>query len=104
MKLSTLTLAFAALAAAAPSTYVVVEIDNEMPLQEHQTPSIDPENYSRWFDDRRIAHHPDKKLLALTRAYYKTFVELDAEAMREMQTEDYTGTDIRKHILSPTPF
>ncbi|KAG8529676.1 uncharacterized protein KY384_005157 [Bacidia gigantensis] len=46
------------------------------------------------FDDRRIAHHPDKKLLELTRKYYKAFVTHDADTTRAMQAPGYTMTDI----------
>ena len=103
MRPSTLTLAFAALVAAVPSTYVVVEVDNEVPLQSLQTPSITSEKPNPRFDDSRIADYHDKKLLRNIRAYFKTFVDPNPEAMRDFQTEDYTMTDIRKPMPSPTP-
>ena len=102
MKASTLTLAFAALAAAVPSTHVLIEVDNEIPLKvnneitptRHQTPATQRKNPK--FDDSLIADHPDKKLLARINAYFKTFVDPSPEDMRSLQTDDYTMTDIRK--------
>ena len=62
------------------------------------------------FDGSRIKHHPDKKSLADVKRYFKAFVTHDADALKAMQTTDYTMTDIRKpaqhsfpSLLPPPP-
>jgi hypothetical protein len=52
------------------------------------------------FDDSRIKHHPNKKLLADIRKYFRAFVNHDADASKAMQAEDYTMTNVGK----PIPF
>jgi hypothetical protein len=49
------------------------------------------------FDDSRIKDYPDKRLLHNLRVYYKTFTDPDPDAMRNLQTENFTISDIRKN-------
>lgn len=55
------------------------------------------------FDDSRIKHHPDKKLLDDIRKYFKAFVTHDADASKAMQTKDYTMTNVGKPSQSVSP-
>ena len=48
------------------------------------------------FDDKRIKEHPDKVLLDRIRKFFKTFTTGDFEGMRDLQSEDYTMTNIRE--------
>jgi hypothetical protein len=50
------------------------------------------------FDDSRIKNYHDKRLLHNLRVYYKTFTDPDPDAMRNLQTEDFTISDIRKNV------
>jgi ketosteroid isomerase-like protein len=50
------------------------------------------------FDDTRIRHHHDKRLLRYIRAYFNAFTAGDFDGMKALQSEDYTMTDIRKTI------
>ena len=102
MKFATLTLCFAALTAAAPSTYVFIETNNEIPLHEDTAPSKTPEKVHLNYNDSSVAHYHDKKLLANIRRYFGAFTDPDPEAMRDLQTDDFTISDMRKHY--PTFF
>jgi hypothetical protein len=53
----------------------------------------------RLFDDTRIRGHPDKELLARIKTYYEPFVNGDAQGLADLQSEDYSVTDIRKPSL-----
>jgi hypothetical protein len=50
------------------------------------------------FDDKRIKHHPDKVLLGRIREFFKTFTTGDFDGMKDLQSKDYTMTNIRKTI------
>ena len=49
------------------------------------------------FDDSRIKDHPDKQLLERIREYYHAFTTGNFNAIRDLEAEEYTMTDIRKH-------
>lgn len=54
------------------------------------------------FDDERIQDYPDKKLLGRLREFFKTFTTGDFKGMRDLQTPNYTMTNIReRHPHSP---
>lgn len=50
------------------------------------------------FDDSRIKHHHDKKLLSRVRTYYEAFTHGDFNAIKEIEGEEYTMTDIRENL------
>ena len=50
------------------------------------------------FDDSRIKDYPDEKLLKYIKAYYKPFINGDADAQKALQTEDFVITDIRTNL------
>lgn len=47
------------------------------------------------FDDSRIKDFHDKTLLRRVRQFFKTFTTGDFDGMRDLQSENYTMTDIR---------
>ena len=58
------------------------------------------------YDDSRIADYPDKNALAKAREFFEVFTNGEFDAMKALQTENYTMTDIRKPVLyfdAPTP-
>jgi hypothetical protein len=54
------------------------------------------------FNDERIKAHPDKVLLNRIRAFFKAFTTGDFDGMRDLQSKDYTMTNIREKIFLPT--
>ncbi|KAL2067233.1 hypothetical protein VTL71DRAFT_1657 [Oculimacula yallundae] len=46
------------------------------------------------FDDTRIRHHKDKKLLAAIKTYFKDFTTGNFDAIRDGESDEYTMTDI----------
>lgn len=53
------------------------------------------------YDDSRIEDYPDKKALAKAREFFEVFTNGEFDAMKALQSENYTMTDIREHILLP---
>ena len=51
------------------------------------------------FDDKRIENHPDKVLLGRIREFFKAFTTGDFDRMRDLQSKEYTMTNIRKRIF-----
>jgi hypothetical protein len=49
------------------------------------------------FDDSRIKDHPDKDLLEKIRVYFHAFTTGSFDEMKDLQSEVYTMTDIRKN-------
>ncbi len=52
------------------------------------------------FDDARIKNNPDKVLLGRIRTYFKAFTTGDFNGIKDLESDDYTMTDIRKNIYS----
>lgn len=118
MRFSTIgLLALPLLATAAPNPWqVTVSVEEEQPLQLKQLKQATPATAPAMepvvkmgnrvvrplsepvlkFDDSRIADHPDKVLLARVREFFRTFTTGDFVGMRDLQSEDYDMTDIRK--------
>ena len=48
------------------------------------------------FDDDRVKDYPDKKLLTRLRTFFKTFTTGDFDGMHDLQSTNYTMTNIRK--------
>ncbi|CZS90631.1 hypothetical protein WAI453_004089 [Rhynchosporium graminicola] len=46
------------------------------------------------FDDSRIRHFKDKKTLAAVKTYFKAFTTGKFDEIRDMESEDYTMTDV----------
>ena len=65
---------------------------------------MEPQTTSKGnYDDSRIQDFPDKLLLSRLRNYFELFTSGDYNGMRNLESEDYTMTDIRKLIPS-SPF
>ena len=48
------------------------------------------------FDDSRIKDHPDKQLLERIRKYYAAFTTGDFNGIRNVESKNYTMTNISK--------
>lgn len=48
------------------------------------------------YDDSRIQDHPDKKLLERIKKYFDAFTTGDFDGVRNVESESYTMTNIRK--------
>ena len=107
MRLSTLSLlALPLLVVSVPAPWEVqVTVNGETSLiQSHKGVSPLSDEIPT-FDDTRIQDHPDKLLLSRIRLFFKTFTTGDFDGMRDLQSEEYTMTDIRKlERMSPSIF
>lgn len=82
-----------------PSSFQIsIKMDDELrPAVPEKAANLAPDKIST-FNDDRIAHHQDKQLLQRIRAFFKTFTTGDFDGMRDLQSENYTMTNIRKQI------
>ena len=99
MKFLSLSLALLpVLAIAAPSPLEVSITINEVEAPKTQEVIASLPEAIPTYDESRIAHFPDKTLLKRCREFFKTFTTGDFDGMRDLQSENYTMTDIRKSM------